>query len=145
MTSAAITKTVAALARLLGISVVISLSAVGSGRAQPAEILAEGAQDYEWYCTACHGGDGAGSGPMAPILVVPPADLTAIARNNGGKFPFWRIYHIVAGDVDVRGHETFQMPRFLKRFRGEEGKPGYLPAQVRVLLLTHYLEALQAK
>ena len=42
-------------------------------------------------------------------------------------------------------HETFQMPQFWQRFRDDESKPGYLPAAVRILLLTHYVESLQAK
>jgi len=80
---------------------------------------------------------------MAEILVLPPTDLTGIAAKHGGDFPFWRIYEVVAGAQSVTGHETFQMPRFWSRFRGDEGKPGYLPARVRILLLTHYLESIQ--
>lgn len=110
-----------------------------------AEILAEGRDLYDWHCANCHGSGGRGDGRMASVLVIPPSDLTAIASRNGGVFPFWRIYRVVDGGQPVKGHETFQMPRFWERFQRDEGKPGYLPAHVRVLLLTHFLESLQKR
>lgn len=109
------------------------------------QVISEGKADYEWQCDACHGPGGKGDGPMAKMLVKPPTDLTAIARANGGIFPFWRVYRIVAGKTDVPGHETFQMPDFWKRFRGQETEFGLLPPHVRVLELTHYLESIQEK
>jgi len=108
-------------------------------------VLKDGEDDYQWQCASCHGPDGKGDGPMAKLLVKPPADLTAIAKANGGTFPFWRVYRIIFGKSDVPGHETFQMPDFWKRFKGQEGEFGLLPPHVRVLELTHYLESLQEK
>ena len=118
------------------------------GQAEPpgpgqAEILAEGRDLYDWHCANCHGSAGRGDGRMADVLVIPPADLTLIANRNSGVFPFWRTYQVVDGAKPVKGHETFQMPRFWERFQRDEGKPGYLPAHVRVLILTHFLESLQ--
>ncbi len=81
---------------------------------------------------------------MAPILASPPSDLTQISSDTGA-FPFWRIYNIIAGDVAVPGHDTFQMPRFDERLQADVGKPGYLPSHIRVLLLTHYVESLQTR
>lgn len=115
------------------------------GLADQEKVIADGREDYELNCAACHGPRGRGDGPMAELLVVPPADLTRIAKGNGGAFPFWRIYKIIEGREPLKGHETFQMPLFDNRFRHDEGKPGYLPAHIRVLLLTHYVESLQAK
>lgn len=110
-----------------------------------AEVLAEGLDDYRWHCTACHGPKGKGDGTMAAILVVPPADLSRIASRNDGQFPFWQIYRVIDGTKPVKGHETFQMPRFWQRFQRDDVKPGYLPAHIRILLLTHYLESLQTE
>jgi mono/diheme cytochrome c family protein len=111
--------------------------------ADQVQLIAEGREDYTWHCAACHGETGRGDGPMAEILVLPPTDLTGIAEKHGGEFPFWRVFQVVAGEQSVTGHETFQMPEFWSRFRGDEGKPGYLPARIRILLLTHYLESIQ--
>ncbi len=36
---------------------------------------------------ACHERDGKGDGPAASELKTPPTDLTALTRQNGGKFP----------------------------------------------------------
>ena len=106
-------------------------------------MIAEGAAEYQHHCQACHGEAGRGDGPMAKILVLPPTDLTAIAKAKGGNFPFWRVYRAIDGAQEVSGHETFQMPGYWARFREDEGKPGYAPAHVRILLLTHFVESIQ--
>ncbi len=108
------------------------------------KVVAEAADDYAQYCAACHGAAGKGDGELASKLVKPPSDLTAIAARDDG-FPFWRVYEIIAGEVSVPGHDTFQMPAYAARLKADEGKPGYLPSHLRVLLLTHYLENLQAR
>ena len=112
--------------------------------AQQAKVVADGAEDFKSYCVACHGPEGRGDGEMASILAVPPSDLTRIAE-GAGAFPFWRTYSVIAGDAEVPGHDTFQMPQYVERLKADEGKPGYLPAHIRVLLLTHYLESLQPR
>lgn len=107
-------------------------------------ILGEGRVDYQVHCAACHGASGKGDGPMARLLIKPPTDLTGIAARNGGLFPFWRMFDIIAGNAPVVGHDTFQMPQFWSRFRSDEGRLGYSDAHVRVLMLTHYLESIQS-
>jgi mono/diheme cytochrome c family protein len=107
-------------------------------------ILGEGKDDYQVLCAACHGPGGKGDGPMAKLLVKPPSDLTGIAARSAGTFPFWRIFDIVSGNAGVTGHDTFQMPQFWSRMRADEGRLGFAEAHVRVLLLTHYLESVQA-
>jgi len=105
-------------------------------------VIAEGADDYKAYCSACHGPKGQGKGEMAPILVKPATDLTQLADRRG-RFPFWRVYNIIAGNEPVAGHDTFQMPQFSTRLRKDDHKPGYHPAHIRILLLTHYIDSLQ--
>ena len=120
------------------------LASAQSVSAQQAKVLSEGAGDYTRYCAACHGSEGHGDGEMASILVKPPSDLTLITVGFD-EFPFWRVYAIIAGDEPVPGHDTFQMPQVRARMKADEGKPGYLPAHIRVLLLTHYIEGLQSR
>jgi len=50
---------------------------------------------------------------------------------------------MISGKAQVAGHQTFQMPEYWEHFRRDEAKPGYLPAHVRILLLTHYLDSIQ--
>ena len=109
----------------------------------PAWILADGRNDYEQHCAACHGEEGKGDGRMASILILPPPDLTEITKRYDGDFPFWRIYAIIDGSDPVEGHDTFQMPEGQTRFRRSGDWPGARPAYLRILELTHYLESFQ--
>jgi len=110
--------------------------------AQRAKVVAEAEEDYTLYCAACHGDQGRGDGELASILVKPPSDLAGINERHGG-FPFWTIYAMIAGEEAVPGHDTFQMPHYAERMKADEEKPGFYPAHIRILLLTHYLESLQ--
>ena len=66
-----------------------------------------------------------------------------IAEENGGTFPFWRVFDIIAGDTKLEGHDAPQMPLFSERMRGQESAGVFPPAPLRVLALTHYLESIQ--
>ena len=50
-----------------------------------------GAYAYRTYCASCHGADGKGEGPLTENLRFRPADLTLIAKRNGGSFPVDRV------------------------------------------------------
>jgi mono/diheme cytochrome c family protein len=129
---------------IVAVLVFLARSAHGAGIAR-TKILAEGQQEYEENCVACHGADGKGGGELAGKLLKPPKDLTAISAANGGTFPFWRVFDILAGETPVEGHDTMHMPEYFKRMKQQDYKPGYLPAHVRILELTHYVESLQGK
>ena len=124
---------------LVSCLMLVGSQALSGGRDR---VIAEGADDYKTYCSACHGPKGQGKGEMASILAKPPTDLTQLADGTG-RFPFWRVYNIIAGDDPVAGHETFQMPQFSTRLTKDDHKPGYHPAYIRILLLTHFVESLQ--
>lgn len=108
-------------------------------------IFEEGKMEFEENCAACHGKDGTGKGELSTRLAIPPKDLTTFAQRNGGVFPFWPIFEVIAGEKPIPGHDTLDMPLFSKRMRAQEGQPGYLPSHVRVLEVTHYLESIQKK
>ena len=130
-------------------SVVLALSGLNSLAAQAQEsrraILNEGRMEFEENCAACHGKDGTGRGEISAHLAIPPKDLTTFAQRNGGVFPFWPVFEVIAGEKPIPGHDTLDMPLFSKRMRAQEGHPGFLPAHVRVLEVTHYLESLQKR
>ena len=106
-------------------------------------VLDIGREEFQESCAACHGADASGRGELANKLVKPPKDLTMIAERNGGTFPFWMIFDIIAGDTTVEGHDSSQMPLFSQRMRGQESAGIFPPAPLRVLALTHYLESIQ--
>lgn len=111
--------------------------------AQSKEILALGHEEYRWNCEVCHGKEGKGDGVMASVLTTRPADLTKLSQKNRDQFPFWRVYSVIGGQASVPGHQAFEMPQFWRRFRREEGDVAILPAEMRILVLTHYVESLQ--
>ncbi len=111
--------------------------------AQSKEVLRLGKVEFEYHCTVCHGADGKGGGEMGKVLVKPPANLTQLSKNNGGRFPFWSVYAVIGGEASVIGHQPFEMPGFWRRFRAEEKSESLLSAEMRVLVLTHYVESLQ--
>jgi mono/diheme cytochrome c family protein len=106
-------------------------------------MLAIGGEEFQENCAACHGADASGRGELANKLVKPPKDLTQIAERNGGTFPFWKVFDIIAGDTAVEGHNTTQMPLFSQRMRSQESFGVFPPAPLRVLALAHYLESIQ--
>lgn len=70
----------------------------------------KGKVTYRIYCSNCHGEAGRGDGNLAEMLSIPPSDLTAIARNNGGDFPGEAITAYVDGRKEVKGHGRREMP-----------------------------------
>jgi mono/diheme cytochrome c family protein len=130
---------------VLLLSLVVVSHPAASDSAAWRENLADGKQEYEENCVSCHGADGRGKGDLGQKLFKKPTDLTTIAARNEGQFPFQRIVEIIAGDTPVAGHETMHMPEYADRMKGDNFKPGYHQAHVRILQLTHYLESLQAK
>ncbi|KUO63956.1 MAG: hypothetical protein APF80_16200 [Alphaproteobacteria bacterium BRH_c36] len=145
-------RAVVGLQRIALVSAMLAITPAAVAAQQPGEpeagtmrelALAEGKSEYIVYCRTCHGDAGKGDGSMAKILTKKPADLTSIAARNGGQFPYWRTFNIIAGDVETAGHDMFQMPRFWSRFEKQAMMPGYAPAQMRLLALTHYVESLQ--
>lgn len=70
----------------------------------------KGKVTYRIYCSNCHGETGHGDGNLSELLSVRPANLTAIARNNGGEFPSELITQLVDGRETVQGHGLKEMP-----------------------------------
>ena len=105
---------------------------------------ASGKEMYTSYCAVCHGTDGKGGGPAAIALKAPPADLTLLSKNNGGKYPSLKVASTIRGTSDLPAHGSKEMPVWGPLFRsissGHEGE-----VQQRVANVTQYIETLQAK
>jgi len=105
---------------------------------------ASGKGMFNSYCAVCHGTDGKGNGPAAAALKMPPADLTVLSKNNGGKYPALKVSSAIRGDVDVPAHGNKEMPIWGRLFSsisgGHEGE-----VVQRIANLNHYIESLQVK
>ena len=99
---------------------------------------------YTTYCAVCHGVDGKGNGPAAEALKVPPSDLTALAKKNGGKYPSDHVMNAIQGDLRLPAHGSKEMPVWGDLFWGmSQGHSSEV--QLRVTNLNKYIESLQAK
>jgi mono/diheme cytochrome c family protein len=101
-------------------------------------------QDYMEYCASCHGPMGRGDGPVAAELKKRPADLTQLAKNNNGQFPYTRVRAIIDGRGQALGiHGPADMPVWGQRFADE----GRNDPQVRakILSIVDYLASIQEK
>ena len=105
---------------------------------------ASGKQMYTNYCAPCHGIDGRGGGPAASALKVPPADLTALSKNNNGKFPSLHVASVLRGESTPTAHGSKEMPVWGPIFWSmSQGDPAEV--QQRIANLTRYIESLQEK
>lgn len=101
-------------------------------------------EDFFAYCASCHGPSGHGDGPVAVELKKRPADLTQLAKNNNGNFPYTRVRAVIDGRGQALGiHGPAEMPVWGERFRQE----GRTDTQVRgkILNIVDYLVSIQEK
>jgi len=103
-----------------------------------------GQQMYENYCAPCHGVDGRGHGPVAPVLKVSPPDLTLLSKKNNGKFPDSHVVTVLQNGVEIPSHGTAAMPVW-GPILGKMNMTNPQDRMLRVSNLSRYLETLQVK
>jgi cytochrome c553 len=106
-----------------------------------AESLA-GATSFDLYCASCHGRLGRGDGPAAPALRTAPADLTVLARRNGGAFPRDRVMASMEGRARVAAHGSPDMPVWGPLFRELDALDERETTRLRNLIA--FVESIQA-
>lgn len=109
-----------------------------------------GREEYRENCLICHGEAGDGNGPYAHMLTKTASDLTKLARENKGVFPFARVYEIIDGREIVQGHGTRDMPIWGSAYRVLSGEAMFevpynpeLFVRGRILALIEYISQLQ--
>ena len=115
--------------------------------AQDAKI---GQEIYLDRCAVCHGDSGSGDGLVAELFDRKPANLTLLASNNGGVYPFDDVYKSIDGRRDVRAHGFSRMPIWGEYFMVEEmsdaasnPRDAMAVTQGRILALVYYLQSIQ--
>ena len=107
-----------------------------------------GGVEFERSCAICHGFNGKGKGVMSDSLTKQPSDLTVLAKNNNGHFPFTDVYQIIEGSPKVGIHGSRDMPVWGDRYRKEAEKYGaeeYMYSRGLILELLVYLMSIQEK
>ena len=76
-----------------------------------------------------------------------PANLTEIAKKNGGVFPFTKTMQFIDGTTDVRAHGDPDMPVWGQVFRDQATLDSTRRIQVRgeLLVIRDYLQSIQQK
>ena len=132
---------------ILGLMVMVGLAAAAQKiKKVPAPYTspASGKEMYINHCAACHGSDAKGDGPAAAALKTAPADLTALAKKNGGKFPSNHVYNSIVGDLNVPAHGTAEMPMWGNVYSAMS-KGRKAEVQQRITNLTDYIKSLQVE
>jgi len=107
-----------------------------------AQDIGIGKAEYLSSCASCHGTEAKGDGPVADSLKTRPADLTVLAKNNNGVFPYDMVYQVIDGrGSKVVSHGTREMPVWGYRF----GPPEAFRYKKRVLSVIDYLKIIQQK
>ena len=126
---------------------VIGLLLPGSAAAQ--ETLRQsvpGGELYRTYCATCHGTAAKGDGPLASSMRRKPADLTEIAKRNGGEYPPELVFRTIDGRKPVRGHGGPDMPVWGDAFeRARDGGGDTERVRKMIQSLVDYLESIQAR
>jgi mono/diheme cytochrome c family protein len=131
----------------------IAVCFVTTANAQQKSVNVDiGKWEFESHCAICHGLSGKGEGiePFWNFLKKTPANLTTLSKNNGGVFPFARVYQAIDGREQVAAHGTREMPVWGREYMAESANisPYYNHeafARAKILALTEYVYRLQEK
>lgn len=142
--------------RLCG-ALLLSSAFAGAALAQMSvpkgTVIDIGKGEYEAACAVCHGMKGKGDGPFVSQLTARTPDLTVLAKNNQGVFPFDRVYHVIDGRQEVKAHGLRDMPVWGRAFSQQSSiyfnnypqQDAESQARSRILALTEYIYRLQAR
>ena len=98
--------------------VLLVLGYLAGAGAAPAQDALTGRALFLHYCATCHGEAAEGNGSMAPVLLVQPKDLTALAAENGGAFPVERVVARIDGRDALVSHGS-PMPVYAEVMAGD--------------------------
>lgn len=114
-----------------------------------SDALEDGRALFQRHCATCHGIEATGQGPMQPVLLVQPTDLTRLSASNDGEFPLARVVRRIDGRDPLVSHGS-PMPVYGDFFEGEDvslkttsGQP--IMTSRPIADLVSYLEYLQTQ
>jgi mono/diheme cytochrome c family protein len=112
-----------------------------------AETIAQGRAEFNKHCAPCHSESGKGNGPEVKVIPdIKPKDLTKIAAQNGGVFPYRDVEETIDGRKTIPAHKRFDMPFWGVNFQrqGQEFTPASeTQARQRIDAIVDYIATLQ--
>lgn len=138
------------------LATVVGIATLGlTAAALAADKVDLGKREYDTNCALCHGATGKGDGSFAGMMNVRIPSITALAKANGGVFPFARVYEIIEGAQVPKAHGASGMMIWGDAYvteraglKDDYGGALYDPAalaRARALALTEYVYRLQEK
>ena len=121
----------------------LSLLAAVVGAHADESVEAAGKTRFMENCAVCHGPDATGNGPFASMLNKKPANLTVLAKNNGGNFPFNVVYDTIDGRGPGGAHGTKDMPIWGSSWKETGALGAETAVRGRVLEMIIYLRSIQ--
>jgi mono/diheme cytochrome c family protein len=114
------------------------------------------ANEFRNSCASCHGDDAKGAGWLTRLFKgIDPGDLTQLAKNNDGQFPFDQVFQVIDGRAEMAAHGPRKMPVWGDRylFKGQCGTecgPDEMNqlrarARSRILELVYYIQSIQQR
>lgn len=132
-------------ASVLAASVMLAPGLVTSASAQEYKQSTTGGEIFRTYCASCHGSSGLGDGPLASSMSKKPANLTEIAKRNGGQFPSEMVFKTIDGRQPVRGHGGPDMPEWGEAFMKSRDAGDAERVKEVIRSLVEYLESIQLR
>jgi mono/diheme cytochrome c family protein len=109
-----------AIKAILILSLVLLLGCLNSAMSQELQdAIDAGKVEYIRSCAFCHGEKGKGDGFYASKLIVKPANITLLQKENNGIFPTRAVFQIIEGTDDIKLHGPKSMPIWGDRFDNE--------------------------
>ena len=129
-------------ASLSAAAVVLLLLGPLLGSSAKAEQLDRGRDDYMRYCSACHGEDADGNGPVSDALTPRPPALTDLRTKYGNPLST-RLVEFISGTTLPRAHGTSEMPVWGKVLREQTGDESQ--ASEILWRIVRYLDRIQVQ
>ncbi len=132
-------------ASILVAGVMFAPGLVTTAIAQEYTQTTTGAEVYRTYCASCHGTSARGDGPLASSMRRKPANLTEMAKRNGGLFPTELAFKTIDGRQPMRGHGGPDMPVWGDIFTRsrDAGDAGRVEAVIQSLVV--FLDSIQLR
>ncbi len=124
------------------VAVLVALTATAGSVYADDAVEKSGQARFAQYCAVCHGPGAKGDGPFANLMTTKPADLTMLAKNNGGEFPFGRVYDTIDGRNMLAAHGTRDMPIWGREMK-DDGLGSETDLRGRLVETIVYLRSIQ--
>jgi mono/diheme cytochrome c family protein len=137
-----------ALAAAMLVAAVVATVPPTASAQQTAEAVLSGTSSdalFKTYCGSCHGKSAKGDGPLADSLRFRPADLTLIAKRNGGRFDSDKVYRTIDGRDAIKGHGGTDMPVWGDAFKRSDEGYSEKAVKARIQAIVDYLKSIQVK